>query len=363
MTQLAQTFVGCSMNLIKKGGWLISVGVLALGSLCGCSTLDQHSDQVLVMPPHKGSYNEPVGVRDIARLHWRYAVLSENAYLEGKALIHEKVEEPNAPVRSVQQNTLNQQPAAKDYEVACKDWNSEVPIVISGWRKWDFPSQKTREIMLEDGLYLEVQEKTSDPKEIVVIFEGTNFTQLSDWKSNLRWLLRFIPGFKDQYSLVAETVAAEFQEYLRQRPEEYRFDVQRENLVSTDGSVIRIVAVGHSLGGGLAHNFAYTLPQPAPTFRGPKVSEIFAFDTSPVTGWSSSKNPPRNYNVEGLVINRIFEHGEALSYVRLLTSRFPSSLVHPAIWEYRYNFIEGADPGRNHAMRGLACGMLRSLRD
>ena len=52
-----------------------------------------------------------------------------------------------------------------------------------------------------------VLEREADPHTIAVVFEGTNFSELPDWNANLRWFLRFIPGFKDQYTLVAADVA------------------------------------------------------------------------------------------------------------------------------------------------------------
>lgn len=119
------------------------------------------------------------------------------------------------------------------------------------------------------------------------------------------------------------------------------------------------VATGHSLGGGLVQYFAYAFKQEPTESRGPKVSEVFAFDPSPVTGWFSVPDPPRSYNAEDLVVNRVFEHGEVLSYIRLLTSRFAVSSKNPAIWEYRYNFDTDANIIGNHSMRRLACGLTR----
>ncbi|MBL8513807.1 MAG: hypothetical protein JNJ55_07425 [Betaproteobacteria bacterium] len=107
---------------------------------------------------------------------------------------------------------------------------------------------------------------------------------------------------------------------------------------------------------------AYTLKQPVEGPQGPKVSHVYAFDPSPVTGWFSSPDPPRSFNAEGLVTDRIFEHGEILAYVRLLTSRLAGSARNPAIWEYRYNFVAGDDAVANHAMRKMACGLIRHAR-
>jgi pimeloyl-ACP methyl ester carboxylesterase len=172
--------------------------------------------------------------------------------------------------------------------------------------------------MLKEGMYLEVLERRDEPHTIVVVFEGTNFSELPDWQANLRWFLRFIPGFKDQYTLAAQDVAREFFDVISSMPAEYRTEYASGRLLSAAGKLIRIVTAGHSLGGGLAQHFAYAFKQEPLQNQGPKVSEVFAFDSSPVTGWFSVSDPPRSYNAKGLMVNRIFEHGEILAYIRRL---------------------------------------------
>ena len=125
----------------------------------------------------------------------------------------------------------------------------------------------------------------------------------------------------------------------------YRFDLSTGKLQTVEGKPIRIITTGHSLGGGLAQHFAYAFKQPDSSTHGPTVNEVFAYDPSPVTGWFSVKDPPRTYNATGLAIHRIFEHGEILAYIRLLTSRLFISRVNPAIWQYRYNFDRNANIG------------------
>lgn len=109
-----------------------------------------------------------------------------------------------------------------------------------------------------------------------------------------------------------------------------------------------------------AQHFYCTFHQASPGSTGPTVSEAFAFDPSPVTGWSSADDPLRTHNASGVVVNRLFEHGEVLAYVRLLTSRLAVSAKDPAIWAYRYNFDPRANIVRNHSMRSLACGLARA---
>lgn len=334
-------------------------------NLQGCATFDQGQHQVLVRDPKLQKYGEPRPAGETAAKQTTYAILSWNAYSKGRAYATEA--EVTNPANAAKQANRSISPPGQDLTpvdeaVACSDSNNERPIKLPEWSRWTFPSDALQEKIIKKGLYLEVLEHATEPREIAVVFEGTNADQVFDWEANFRWLLRFLPGYEDQYTFVADQVVTEFDAYIKSRPDSYKFDTTREILIAANGAPIRIVTAGHSLGGGLAHSFAYMMKQEPHGNRGPKVSEVYAFDTSPVTAWSSAPNPPRNYNVEGLVINRIFEHGEALSYVRLLTSRFPNHQVHPTIWEYRYNFVPGMNVLHNHSMHSMVCGLLSTSR-
>jgi hypothetical protein len=307
----------------------------------------------MVRDPNIGKYSDPQPALKTATDQLEYAILSENAYQKGKAQSE----------NSIESNATVQTSTAKHRDTACSDLNNRQLIPTPEWAKWNFPSTALQQEMQSQGLYLEVRERTKEPREIVVVFEGTNFTQLRDWKANFRWFLRFIPGYNDQYTIVAKNAAKEFHQIITSSPSKYHYDATLGKLLASDGTPIKIVAAGHSLGGGLAQHFAYTFVQQPPEYRGPKISEVYAFDTSPVTGWFSSPDPPRSYNAEGLIIHRIFEHGEVMAYLRLLTSRFASSSKNPEIWEYRYNFDPKLNIIRNHSMRNLACGMIYATRD
>ena len=71
----------------------------------------------------------------------------------------------------------------------------------------------------------------------------------------------------------------------------------------------------------------------------------------------------RNYTATKLRINRIFEHGEVLAFIRFFTSRLVPDGDFPVKWEYRYNFDPKANIVRNHSMRSLACGLYRAAHD
>lgn len=68
-----------------------------------------------------------------------------------------------------------------------------------------------------------------------------------------------------------------------------------------------IISAGHSLGGGLAQQAAYSCE---------RIKRVFAFAPSPVTGFYSVKRRERRENKKGIHISRIFEHEEVLAYFR-----------------------------------------------
>src|SRR5262249_19745494 len=148
------------------------------------------------------------------------------------------------------------------------------------------------------GLFFEVWESGSPATRVAVVFRGTD--GWSDWESNLRWFTRFIPFVEDQYHFVSRRVSEEVSARLAGSRSRY-------------GPAFELVTVGHSLGGGLAQHFAYAL---RPATDVPRVSRVFAFDPSPVTGFYSVSRDVRDANKTGLRIDRIFEHGEVLAYVR-----------------------------------------------
>jgi len=91
-----------------------------------------------------------------------------------------------------------------------------------------------------------------------------------------------------------------------------------------------MVAVGHSLGGGLAEHVAYAHP---------KVDNVFAFDSSPVTGFRSVPRRESNENRKNVKISRVYEKGEILAFIRgLVRWVIPLSVKDPEIVEIRFNF-------------------------
>jgi hypothetical protein len=81
-----------------------------------------------------------------------------------------------------------------------------------------------------------------------VTFGGTVFNNDADWRANLRW---FTFGRRDEYTDVVERLAPAFDAELKKRA--HTMDPARL-------ARLELFSTGHSLGGGLAQQFAYSLP-------------------------------------------------------------------------------------------------------
>jgi hypothetical protein len=318
----------------------------------GGAQLHQGSDEVLIRDPAVGKYSPPSPAAETARRHWEYAAMSVNVY-------REEMRAAKGGRGGLTPNNRGEFSQAA-FESACCDKMPAIPL--RHWTRWeDFPGEDLQKTLAKQGMYLEVLEREQAPYRIAVVFEGTKTNDIKDLKANLRWFLRFAPRYQDQYTLAMTEVATAFRDELLARAKRGKLQIHGAQLTTASGDPVSIVAAGHSLGGGLAQQLAYAFKQEPDDSRGPKVSEVFAFDPSPVTGWFSTPDPPRSYNSEGLIIHRVFEHGEVLAYLRLLTSRLAVTSQDPAIWEYRYNFVRST-PISSHGIRRLACGLVLAAR-
>jgi Lipase (class 3) len=300
--------------------------------LTGCAAMSQESDVALIREPCKRTYSQPPQkVVESARNLWEYAVLSDNAYLD----------------------TSPAQMAKAEEEKACP-LDRERELKLQDWKRWlDVPSPALEQEAKEVDLQLQVWEKQSSPTIVAVVFRGTEAERWGDWVSNLRWFLRFIPWFRDQYMVVSEKVGAAVLEKIKG-------ELERGNTKYRDA---QIVSTGHSLGGGLAQHLAYSFPdiKSADGKLMPRVSKVYGFDPSPVTGWYSVPRALRVKNADGLHIDRVFEHGEILSYIRLILRYLnPPQEKDPAIREIRYNFVRSINPLSSHSMRLIACELIRA---
>lgn len=173
-------------------------------------------------------------------------------------------------------------------------------------------------------------------REVVLAFRGSDRNQADDWLSNFRWVTR---GFHlyDQYTQVQDHIRP-----IVERVKRYR--CYREGRTE-------IVAVGHSLGGGLAQQAAYANGD---------VRHVFAFDPSFVTGYYDLDPKVSEANSKGLKIERVYEHGEILAYPRLLLRNiYPPSACDPQIRHIRFNLIPGGSIVAQHSLQTLTDRLLK----
>ena len=296
--------------------WLLTAPIPLLSAW---AAFRQKADEVAVREPGHRSLGTPFPVAGEARKHWQYAALAEASYRR-------------TPKGS-----------KADGET------SECPPVVAvleahGWELWDFPNDK-----LDDGLLTKISEfhlrvevwEHPETNSVVVSFGGTVFKNGNDWRANLRW---FTPHHKDEYTEIVRVFGPAF------------LDEMRRRLALSDGARLKNVnlyATGHSLGGGLAQQFAYSLPL---NELGLRVKHVYAFDPSPVTGFFSVDTKTRDVNRVGLLIDRIYERGEILALLRSLTSFFwKPSAVNAAIRGVRYDLFYTINSVAGHSMVHLAC--------
>jgi len=211
------------------------------------------------------------------------------------------------------------------------------------WKRWELNSFLEDDVirkMEELHLRADVWERPNSDGSMTVsvIFGGTVITNLNDLLSNLRW---FLPFHDDEYTATVRLFSPLFAAKLNEEP--YRT------------CVVKLVATGHSLGAGLAQQFAYSL-QAEPNV--PRVEEVYAFDPSPVTGYFRVAKGLRSYNCDGLKIDRIYERGEILAILRAFTSAiFPPSRLDPAICGARYMLMKSENPVKQHSIVRMAEGL------
>jgi hypothetical protein len=221
-----------------------------------------------------------------------------------------------------------------------------------GWSRWTtFPETNLQAKM--DAVHLRAEVWSNRSKGCVVVaFGGTVFSSWKDWKSNLHW---FDPFQHDEYSLVVDKFGPEFHDSFAKQRETPGWEfLQGASLYST----------GHSLGGGLAEEFAYSLRAGCP--RVPRVTKVYAFDPSPVTGFLSVKRSTRMENKKNLKIDRIYERGEVLAILRSITSAIHKPpAVNPEVRQLRYNLFGNdrfgvTNPIAGHSIQDLARGLKKA---
>jgi hypothetical protein len=298
---------------------LIFVVIPLLLLLINPQALLQDKKQVVIREPGKRLLGAPTDADTEAQVDVDFALLSQAVYQ--KPIDAQKIKEGEAV----------------DPDSTLRD---------RGWCKWEgFPKGTEKETF--DAVHLRVQVWSNlKAKKVAVAFGGTVARNRKDWISDMRW---FIPHHDDQYTKIVDTLGTAFiAEYSTGH-------ASCEVSPNSD-----LFSTGHSLGGGLAQEFAYSLPINDTVMP---VKKVYAFDPSPVTGYYSVKEPIRDHNRTSLAIDRIYERGEVLAIFRsLINIVYPPSECNPTIRQVRYNLFHTWNPFAGHSMAELAFRLLKTAK-
>ncbi|NEP51471.1 MAG: DUF2974 domain-containing protein [Moorea sp. SIO3C2] len=179
------------------------------------------------------------------------------------------------------------------------------------------------------GLVLDVWHRRvseTEPELFILFFRGSD-KEINDWWTNFRWITRFVPRTWDQYSQVIEYTSHVVAQILKLSPK------------------ATIISAGHSLGGGLATAASYCSPH---------IETVYAFNSSPVTGYFSVDRQTRKRSREDLIIFRVYEKGEILAYARgVMQVIWPLSKKDPKVIRIECDFTAG-NFVQKHSMTALA---------
>src|SRR5215470_12752944 len=205
--------------------------------------------------------SEYQAARSYAALYVPYAMMATAAYSDPAVLNAEHCPDPAKLVN----RALAKDEADFTFHKNVHAWIANLQV-----RKWECRfgvvgslscPLRNPQCKLIGGLEFHIWRRVDNGcREVAIAFRGTDRNDLGDWQSNFRWLHRLAPRF-DQYDQVRENIG---------------MIVRRIEAAGCSSPSVRFVAVGHSLGGGLAEQVGYAHP---------KIRYVYAFDPSPVTGF------------------------------------------------------------------------------
>jgi hypothetical protein len=303
-------------------------------SACAGLHLDQEPDQVIQRTEGEDNYAEKQKAGPVAARVLPYALLAEQSY-------DPKVYANHTFTLRASACGVNGAPdcAARADDERALRWLKEWRYVWSCEGPDECGVRTAGRSAPVGGLGVQIWARKGVPcSEAVIAFRGTVGGDKGDWESNFHWILRAFPIY-DQYDQVRDHISG------------FIGHIERDRCYRK--GVTEIIAVGHSLGGGLAQLAAYSDQH---------VRRVYAFDPSMVTGFYSVDPPDRDRNVQGLGIERIYELGEVLAYGRLIMLHYiPLSPCHPRVVSVRFHVFHGA-PIALHSLTDLDNGLLQVAR-
>jgi hypothetical protein len=298
----------------------------------------QTHNQVFKRNPGDRMLVGPYPVEEEAAADWQFAMLSVAAY--GRSNPDRQPSTMRSQIGAILQRFTGKEISGEPVP------NVDAILEAAGWKRWsDFPDAKLEKHMARSHLRAEVWENL-EQSAVVAAFGGTVFTSGKDWKANLRW---FLPKHQDEYTEIVRQFGPDFVQAFANRV---------NNSASPYSKELSIYSTGHSLGGGLAQQFAYSMPLNPDV---PRVKQVLAFDPSPVTGFYSVHKRLRNTNKRGLKIARIYERGEILAILRSFTSLIWRPTAKDAeIRGVRFSLFPSGGGISDHSMEKLAKAMQKA---
>jgi hypothetical protein len=206
-----------------------------------------------------------------------------------------------------------------------------------GWRPFvfNYPLTPAKGQTMLGGLVYDVWVRPGPVPLAVLVFRGTNYLEFADWVANTRPVTNW-PRLWDQYEQ-ARTLTP----------------VVVARLDSAYGGRVRIFAVGHSLGGGLAQHASY---------YSPSIEKVFAFNSSPLTGYFDVARKQRLLHGSARRTYLVYESYEVLALFRAVPS-YLDRFRNVDMVVVRYNFstgLEAPSPFQQHQMQRLVAGLRRA---
>jgi len=290
---------------------------LALAALLGgCASFDQPRDEVRVRvgpEPVRAVRAEPY-----AALYASYAMISSLAYTGREKLNRNLCPEPSLLDRQEDAHAIGWIRSLNGRKWQCVFGLSETLPCPHRYRDCNPLGVPDLQVWRRDNPFC---------SELVIAFRGVNLMDPGDW-SYLRWLF---PRFDENGSMQARV----------------------EHIAGRTGcrAGTRMIAVGHSLGGGLAEETAYA---------NGRIRYVYAFNAFPAAAFVIPDSV-RARNKIGLGIDNVYEAGEILDLPRLLL-RGPGTSCNPRVRTVQFNLVPFGVPIEKHRIDTLTINMLELSR-